>query len=214
MDLGTGGKFTSDIDILARLLDYPRSHNWLYKSWEVKVGLLCRDGTGRSLKAGKTARTMTQLKAYREFGSPAVSLLDVYVCEDGFMGTNRFPPPSLYEGIGKKIAELKPAGFGYQLLPFEHGSDGTGDVGLRAIATDGIGLSTMFELAPAVDAGPREPFSRLADHINEFFEKSPDRPRKSFHQIVFCRSCRQLQMICMKNEYTCPTCKDDLIAQS
>src|SRR5437879_1144149 len=77
MDLGTGGKFASDIDILARLYDYPRSRDWLYKAWEVKVGLLCKDGTGRSLKAGKTGRTMTQLKAYREFGSPAVSLLDV-----------------------------------------------------------------------------------------------------------------------------------------
>src|SRR5689334_17047420 len=82
MDLGTGGgEFTSDVDILARLHEYPRSQEWMFPTWEVKVSLLCKDGSARSLKSGKTARTLTQLRAYRKFGSPAVSLLDVFVCE-------------------------------------------------------------------------------------------------------------------------------------
>ena len=88
MDLGTGGTFTSDMDIIAMLHDFPGSKEWLYKTWEVKVSLLCKDGSALSLKAGKgkLKRTVTQLKAYRKFGSPAVSLIDVYVCEAGFMG--------------------------------------------------------------------------------------------------------------------------------
>jgi len=77
MDLGTGGAFTSDMDIIARLHDFPRSQEWLYKTWEVKVSLLCKDGSGLSLKAGKLKRTVTQLNAYRDFGSPAVSLIHV-----------------------------------------------------------------------------------------------------------------------------------------
>src|SRR5256885_11005672 len=92
MDLGTGGAFTSDIDILARLHNFPLSKEWVYRTWEVKVSLLCKDGTARSLKSGKVGRTMTQLRSYRKFGSPDVSLLDIYLCEAGVMGPHRVPP--------------------------------------------------------------------------------------------------------------------------
>jgi hypothetical protein len=51
MDLGTGGAFTSDIDVIARLHDFPRSQEWLYKTWEVKVSLLCKDGSALSLQS-------------------------------------------------------------------------------------------------------------------------------------------------------------------
>ena len=68
MDLGTGGEFTSDIDILARLRNAPPCEGWFYRAWEVKVSLICRDGSCRSLKAGKTAKTTNQLRAYRKFG--------------------------------------------------------------------------------------------------------------------------------------------------
>jgi hypothetical protein len=215
MDLGTGGAFTSDIDIIARLHDFARSKEWFYKTWEVKVGLLSKDGTGRSLKIGKIRRTKTQLNAYRKFGSPEVSLLDVYICETGFMGGNTFPPPDLHETISSKLAELGRDGFGYQLLPFEHGRDENGhDVGLLALRSEQNPLQTIFNLVPAVADGPREPFVRLADRLNDFFEQSEDRPRKHSNQIVFCRECRQLQLICMKDEQACPTCGSDLIIQS
>jgi len=214
MDLGTGGTFTSDIDILARLHDYPRSREWLYKTWEVKVTLLCRDGTARSLKVGKLNRTMMQLKAYRDFGSPDVSLLDVYLCETGFMGLNVFPPPTLNDSISAKLAELGRDRFGYQLLPFEHGHDTGGDVGLLAMSSERNPMQTTLDMLPAGVGGHRQPFSRLADRLNEFFEQTKDRPRKNFNQIVFCRACRQLQLICMKDEHRCPACRSDLIAQS
>jgi hypothetical protein len=214
MDLGTGGEFTSDIDILARLHDFPRSQEWFYRSWEVKVSLLCKDGTARSLKAGKTERTLKQLKAYREFGSPDVSLLDIYICEAGFMGHNVFPPSSAKEAIIAKIAELGNQGFGYRLLPFEHGKDGDVDVGLKAMAIQNNPLQTTFNILPAFPFQPRDPFVRLAERINDFFERSPEKSRSFSRQIVFCRDCRSLQLINMKEEFTCPTCKSDLIVQS
>jgi len=214
MDLGTGGRFTSDIDILARLHDFPRSQEWIYRTWEVKVSLLCKDGTARSLKSGKMSRTMTQLRAHREFGSPGVSLLDIYICEAGFMARNAFPPSSLHGAISAKLAELSRERFGYQLLPFEHGKDGDIDVGLTAMVQEGNPLQTMFNILPAITSPPREPFSRLAARIGNFFEQTPDRPRKVFNQIVFCRDCRRLQLISMRDEYTCPNCRTDLVIQS
>lgn len=213
MDLGTGGAFTSDIDVLARLHDYPRSKEWLFKTWEVKVSLLCRDGSARSLKAGKLNRTMIQLGAYREFGSPDVSLLDVYVCEAGFMSRNVFPPPVLRNTISTKLAELLRDRFGYQLLPFEHGRDADGDIGLLAMPSERNPPQTTFNMLPAATGSPRQPFSRLANRLNDFFEQLKDHPRKSFNQIVFCRVCRQLRLIYMKDEHVCPGCQSDLITQ-
>ena len=214
MDLGTGGRFTSDIDILARLHDFPRSREWLYKTWEVKVSLLCKDGTGRSLKAGKTMRTLTQLRAYREFGSPDVSLLDVYLCEAGFMRHNTFPPQCLSNSISSKVSELKQEHFGYQLLPFEHGKHGQDDIGLLAIPNAANPIQTTMKILNPAVSRPREPFLRLAEHIDEFFEQAGHRHRKHFNQIIFCRSCRQLQLINMREANTCPNCRSDLITQS
>ncbi len=215
MDLGTGGRFTSDIDILARLHDFPHSDNWLYETWEVKVTLLCKDGSARSLKSGKLPRTMTQLKAYREFGSPCVSLLDIYVCEAGFMVHNAFPPSSLNGTIIAKLGELSSERFGYQLLPFEHGKNGNDDVGLIAYSNVNKPiLETTFNILPAMESHPREPFARLADRIGEFFEHAPSHPQKSFNQIVFCRNCRNLQLIRIRDVHTCPNCQKDLITQS
>jgi hypothetical protein len=204
----------SDVDILARLYEFPRSRDWIYKTWEVKVSLLCKDGTACSLKAGKTARTLKQLQAYREFGSPDVSLLDVYICEAGFMSRNSFPPSCLEESLSAKRADLSKGHFGYQLLPFEHEKDGDIDVGLRAIAQQGNPLCTTFHALPSVLYDLREPFSRCAARIDAYFEKRCSGGEiKPFHQIVFCRRCRQLQLIRMRDENQCPSCKADLIVQ-
>lgn len=212
MDLGTGGEFTSDIDIVARLSTIPPSQEWVYRTWEVKVSLIHKDGTASSLKIGKIARTITQLTAYREFGSSDVSLLDIYICEAGF---NFFPPSSLQEVITRKIAELSKDGFGYQLLPFGHGKDKDGDIGLHAFMPTRNPLQTTFNVLPAVASRPREPFSRLVGHIDQFFESASPNHLKSYgHQIVFCRSCRQLQIISMRNTHICPNCQSDLISQS
>jgi hypothetical protein len=219
MDLGTGASepFTSDIDIIARLDDFPRSRQWFYKAWEVKVSLLQTDGSARSLKAGKTRRTLTQLKAFKEFGVSSTSLLDVYVCENGFLRNNLFPTGEVFDVSMKKRLELKLEGFGYQILPFEHEKQGDDDVGLFTpsgildIHTQG---KTNIDVLRPLEFGHRQPFSRLVEDLNDFFERQRDRPRKSFNQIVYCRNCRNLQLIDMKVDDECPNCNDDLIAQT
>ena len=180
MDLGTGGSFTSDMDILACLRPLPKSvrggrpsypphsDGSIYLTWEVKVSLLCNDGTARSLKSGKTARTITQLKAYRSFGASNVSLFDVYICEAGFMASNSFPPPPALQAIRAKMPELKNEGFGYQVLPFEHEKDGEIDVGLRALSipTWYGSPSTNLKLIPSVQSRPLDGFAKLIERLN------------------------------------------------
>jgi hypothetical protein len=214
MDLGTGGKFTSDIDIVARLHNFPRSKEWFFKTWEVKVSLLCKDGTARSLKIGKIGKLMKQLNAYREFGSPDVGLLEVYLLEAGFQDRNNFPTTTLNDIILEKRASLRREGFGYHLLPFGHGQDSEGDVGLFALHNSWSPLQTNIPVLTPVTTTPRQPFLRFAERLQEFSEQAKSRGGSAFRQIVFCRACRKLQLIRMRNEYSCPACGNDLIVQS
>jgi len=214
MDLGTGGKFTSDVDIIARLHDFPQSDKWLYETREVKVSLLRKDGVARSLKTGKIGRTVTQLRAYRKFGSPSVSLLDIYLCEAGFMQNISFPPSAVVESTTAKLAELRREGFGYEILPFEYGRKESDDTALFTLVNEQNPINTTFNLLPILEEESRQPFSFLANRLHAFFERSSDRPHKSNHQIVFCRECRELQLIRMKDEHNCPSCHSDLVIQS
>lgn len=228
MDLGTGGIFTSDIDVIACLRPWPNSvrrrpsypahsDGRIYMTWEVKVSLLCKDGTARSLKTGKTARTIKQLRAYRGFGCCNVSLLDVYICEAGFMDRNSFPPAPARQAILAKLPDLKNEGFGYQVLPFEHEKGGDMDVGLRAfdIPTWYGVTSSNFKLLPAVQDTPVDGFARLMTRLNECYEravKEMTRPQ-GFVCIVFCRLCRQLSLRPIKNADLCGVCGKDLLLQ-
>lgn len=217
MDLGTGGEFNSDIDILARLSNHPISDSWFYRAWEVKVSMICRDGKCRSLKAGKTTKTLNQLRTYRKFGCPNVSLLDAYICEAGYFSNNKFPPDGLIRPVEAKISELWGEKFGYQILPFGFGKDGDVDVGLfiiqgPKIPFHGPAIQTTIPLLRAVTHEPHQPFSKLAARLDDFFEKHWGKPNQ---QIIFCRGCRTLQLICMKSgDYLCPECQSDLISQS
>lgn len=217
MDLGTGGEFKSDIDILARLRNDPPAYGWFYRTWEVKVSLICRDGTCRSLKAGKIEKTVNQLRTYRKFGCPDVSLLDAYICEAGYFSKNGFPPDALVRPVSTKISELRCEKFGYQLLPFEFGKNGDADFGLHTLAFPkrpfrGPPFQHSLPLLRASTHEPHHPFSKLAARIDDFFEKHYGKPNQ---QIIFCRRCRRLQLICMKNgDYVCPECHADLVIQS
>lgn len=222
MDLDTGARFTSDIDIIARLSNRPRSPDWLIRTWEVKVSLLGRDGQARSLKRGKARKVMNQLRAYREFGAPEVSLLDIVLCEAGCLAANPFPTHDLFEAVATKLPDLQGEHFGYHLLPFEHGRDADGDIGLFTFQNPDrpgrrdypmLGRPDFHILQPAV-TNVGEGFMRLAQRLNEFFEAAAERPAKSRHQIIFCRECRLPQLIQMRDEEACPNCNADLIAQS
>ncbi len=209
---GVGGTFTRDIDIIAKLYDFPRSKEWEYKTWEVKVNLLCKDGSVRSIKAGKLKKTVAQLKDYRAYGSPNISLLDICLCEAGFMVRNNFPPVALIQPIKEKLNELKRMRFGYQLFPIEHDFDEEGDVGLNILPICNP-FNFSSTLLRATTSAPKQPFLQLVDTLDKFFV-SQNHPRKSFEQIVFCRNCRCLQLISMKKNYACPACQSDLIIQS
>jgi hypothetical protein len=139
--------------------------------------------------------------------------LDVYLCEAGFMGNNPFPPSILKKSVSKKLAVLSGDHFGYQLLPFEHGKDGDNDVGLSVIRNVSNPIETTMDVLPALVSKPTKPFSHLVGQINRFFEWTKFWRGNHFKQIVFCRNCRKLQLICMREEHMCPTCRSDLIKQ-
>ena len=81
MSLVQGGGH-GELDIIAKLKYPPRSKDtWFYRTWEVKVSLLCNDGTAKSLKAGKLPGVLTQMRNYRRFGASSVTLLDLYLCQ-------------------------------------------------------------------------------------------------------------------------------------
>lgn len=105
-------------------------------------------------------------------------------------------------------------GFGYQILPFEHGKDGDVDIGLMAYNNSSFEMQTTFNILPSKQFGLRQPFSRLVDDINLFHDNLGNVPRKAFHQIIYCKNCRRLQLIDMKQVQNCPYCNDNLIVQS
>ncbi len=231
MDLGTNDGYAGDIDIIACLKRWPTDgspwpndlspwhrdtpkRGFFYRTWEVKVAKLHRNGEARSLKRGKTGRILSQLDTHRKFGSPNVSLLDVYLCEAGLFGTgNADFPTSAQQSIYAKIPELRSRQFGYQILPFGHHRVEDYDVGLFAPGR-GANMDTARNvLYPAVSRH-QQPFSKLASRIDSVWEST--RTKGPFEQmVVFCRACRSLKVVSTKaDEYNCPDCHDDLVAQS
>jgi hypothetical protein len=227
MDIGTCGSFDGEIDIIARLRGIPGNplaKGNFYRTWEVKVSLICKDGTTKSMKAGKgkVRAVVNQLKAYRNFGAPEVSLLDVYLCEAG--DSMRYLS-NILKSLSAKLHQLKENGFGYHVLPFGYGKRDNHDYGLRFIpAPPQLSLHPnhfmqlpviAFLRAPVTDSRP--PFSNLAERIDGFVEEQKDkRAYKGVfkHTVMFCRQCRKLQLILIREEYTCPNCGDNLIAQT
>jgi hypothetical protein len=215
-DLCTGGRHFTDLDAILRYHDHPRSNHWFYKTWEVKVYLIQRDGKIRNARRQKKKLegVIEQMGKYRAFGSPDVTLLEVYVCEDGFRFGNDFPNERVKYEIRKKVGPLQAAGFGYQLLPFEHGTLDGRDAGLFA-SSNTSGLPAIHDVLRARKTWPcSDGFNALVERLDYFFESQPDNGRKSFSQIVFCRNCLRLQLIQMKDGSLCTNCKDDLVQQS
>ena len=218
MDLGTGGSFDGEIDIIARLRGIPGNpvafKEYFYRTWEVKVSLLCKDGNTKSLKVGrgKMKGVVNQLKAYRKFGSPEVSLLDVYLCE-AVESMNYLS--NINYSFSTKFSELQHHSFGYNVLLFGYGKQGDDDVGLHylpfkpqfSLHPDPFWSSPVaaFLHAPVTPIIPH--FSNLAERIDNFVKeqkrsyKEQKRSYKVFYHIVmFCRECRQLQLGACRNK--------------
>jgi hypothetical protein len=155
------------------------------------------------------------MNAYRQFGAPEVTLLDIYICENGFMSNNPFPPKVLTDVINKKQAELGLEGFGYQLLPFEHGEMQGEDIGLIAMPSISGMLQTTFNILPSNNFGLRQPFFRLVESINNFNKQQREKEIKHKNRItVYCKKCQKFQLIDMKSEQDCPNCNENLVAQT
>ena len=123
LNLGPNAGFKGDIDLITSLRRRPGEGSGLvYRTWEVKVSLIDKEGRPRALKAGKTDQLLGQMKKYRQFGCPEVSLLEMFVCEDGTLARHGFPPAACADVIRAKMAALAPEQFGYHILPFEHAS--------------------------------------------------------------------------------------------
>ena len=231
MDLGTNDGYAGDLDIIACLQRWPNdlspwSNNlspwpsdtpkqgWFYRTWEVKVAKLHKNGEAHALKHGKTRKIMSQLDIHRKFGSPNVSLLDVYLCEAGFLGNGKANfPPNARQSIYSKIPELQISRYGYQILPFGHETNKDDDVGLYAPRFGSTMHTALDVLFPAVSR-PQQPFSALASRINSVWESK--KTGGPFQQmVVFCRVCRSLKVVSTKaDDYKCSDCHDDLIVQS
>ena len=206
-------KFRGDFDIIACLVnmrDSEKRYERIYKTWEVKTVLMDKAGKPISLKAGKTKDFIKQLKVHRNFGSPSISLLEVYLCHIDFMRSNPFPPPTIHPIVGQKTVATTKEGFGYQILPFGHDESwDMMDYGLLAYHHNHSKPPCNI-IDPKIQVSA-EPFNSLTKLLNDFHDAHKNEPGlEGFHVITFCRKCKKLVIIGTKNEFACMYCGEDL----
>jgi hypothetical protein len=210
MDLVSPG-MKGDIDILACLLSWrspEESDKKMYRAWEVKVSTVDKNGQARSLKSGKIKNILKQLGNLRRFGVPLVSLLDLYILEDGFFERCEFPPAKIREVMKEKFAKLSAEQFGYQVLPFQHSSVGSEDLGLQTILPpDTWGNRPGMYLLNPSETKMTKAFSGLAKKIDDFYLQSvaDHENQHPMAVITYCKKCKKLIRLSPKNT-TCPNC--------
>jgi hypothetical protein len=161
-------------------------------------------------KAGKMSKLLAQLKAYRTFGSPDVSLLDVFLCEGGALETW---PGSAQEAIIAKAEACKDGGFGYDMTAFEGGELASPPAYFRARPWSANPLHTTATLVRPVTSPVGEPFMTLVARIDDFCQAHAS-ARKMGQQVYFCRGCQQLQLVHARTQGTCPSCQSELALQT
>ena len=213
MSLAGDPAFTSDLDVVACLRGVPPMQDQLiHRTWEVKVGLLGRDGSARSTKAGKTRRTLNQLNAYRRFGSPSVSLLDMLLCEDEAL---EGWPGSAEDAILTKGEACRANGFGYDIAAFEANDLSDPRINFRARTWSQNPMHTVVTLVRPINFPMTEPFSSLVARIEAFCEAGGHRgPPRIGQQVHYCRECRQLQLVHARLHGVCPDCGSKLAVQT
>lgn len=207
--------FEGDLDLVA-CLRHGRGAGarLIYRTWEVKVAIIDKEGRPRALKAGKTDKLLGQMRKYRQFGCPEVSLLEMYVCEDGTLARHGFPPAACADAIRAKMAALAPEQFGYHILPFEHAKDGDVDGYVRLYRHRDPLEPAAIPLLFARRAEPALPFISLIEQLNKFAEGEFVAGHKpGFMVILYCRACRRLLLQPMKGECYCRHCGEYLVTQ-
>jgi hypothetical protein len=204
--------FVGDIDLMAATRGMPFERRGFYfKTWETKMMLVDKTGKPHSLKSNKTHDIVKQLTIQRRFGSPFVSLLELYLHESGSPALARFPTPEIFRVVKNRAIALANAGFGYQLLPFGHG------IGVR-----GQDYGIHCREKPTIDIvrGRRTrvigAFRKLAHYLSWFAENEALRVNKrlGFTVIGYCRECRQLCLIPKRDLVICYKCGAPFPGQS
>ena len=180
-----------------------------YKTWEVKLMLVDASGKPRSLKSNKTEQIVNQLKVHRRFGSPHVSLLDLYLHEAGSSAFKFFPTEKVFLVVQSRAKALKKHLFGYQVLPFAHKKNELAeDFGIFTLPNPFQPQQPSISFLKAVWVEANGAFLQLAQHLSTFAESESKLLSKplGFVVITYCRVCRKLCLIHRKDEARCYRC--------
>jgi len=210
LNLLPSSPFSGDIDLMVCTLSTPlEPPGVFYKTWETKLVLVDKSGRPRSLKRGKTTGILNQLKTQRKFGSPDVSLLELYLHEVGSKSFKFFPTPEVFNVVELRAKQLREHLFGYQVLPFAHGKNEAGeDFGLYGLDNPFERLRPSIELLRAPKTEATGEFLDLAQYLWAFAEsesKILSLPL-GFVAITYCRFCKQLCLIHKRGAVRCYYC--------
>ena len=212
-------RFDGDIDLMVCSLSTPREQpDIFYKTWEVKVVLLNKDGRPRSLKRNKTEAILNQLKVHRRFGSPDVSLLELYHHETGTKTLKYFPTAEVFDVLQRRAKRLGKEMFGYQILPFTYGRNEQGeDFGIFTLENlFATPREATFEIVKPLRTEAREPFLSLAHHLSAFAERESKQMSKplGLTVVAYCRACKRSCLIGRRDEVRCYHCFESLTGKS
>jgi hypothetical protein len=210
LNLLPSSRFYGDIDLMICTLSKPReSPRIFYKTWEVKLMLVDASGKPHSLKSNKTEGILNQLKIQRKFGSPDVSLLDLYLHEAGSKTFTSFPTEEVFLVMDKRCRELQRQMYGYQILPFAHRkNEQAEDFGIFTLPNPFQPQQAVVSLLRALRTEARGAFLELAQHLSIFAESESKRLSKPLGVVVvtYCRACRNLCLIHKQDEVCCYRC--------
>ena len=213
MDLKNISNTKGDIDLIAHLMEPPLHQNneppSFYRTWEVKVSLLDKEAKALSLKRiGRTEKIIKQMQKTRKYGAPNVSLLELFVLEDGFFSRHNFPPTEVASVMKSRYLELNKNNFGYQVLPFEHEQLGDIDYGLKSLSHTYNPFQSSIRLIEPTSLTIQAPFINLVKQLNDFYGKckTPEKYGLSERVISFCKSCKELTMVYPDHSIICSKC--------
>lgn len=173
--------------------------------------LVDASGKPHSLKSNKTEGIVNQLKIHRKFGSPHVSLLELYLHEAGSKTFKNFPTQEVFLVVEKRAKTLQKQLFGYQVLPFTHQkNEQSEDFGIFTLQNPfpPQPQTAAVTLWRAQRTEAKGGFLELAQHLSAFAEsesKLLSRPL-GFVVVTYCRVCRNLCLIHKRDEARCYRC--------
>jgi hypothetical protein len=214
-----------DIDLLMALRDLPgRRPTQIYETLELKTTLITRLGKAISLKASssKTRHLIGQLTKYREWGSPSVGLLEIYVCEDGFFENQTSLPREVLSAIGDKLDFVSAQGFGYSIAVIQHDrasereSNRSNFFGLRALHGGGFPPTSINRMRSPLLTDYHSPFTQLTSTLEKFVEVEVKARRTTLGKciVTYCVRCQGLITVDHRSDYRCGNCGDALVMQN